>query len=1035
MKKLGLAVGLGVAVFWILLGIAGCDSGGVESTNGPKACTSDSDCPDGSYCDTMLNLCMPNVSGEDGDAEFSDTFDSPDKDSSDLLDDSPSEKDVNEAEEIEEAPVDTDGRKIFVSPSELDFGFVLFGQSNSKELTISNKRDATEDLNVSQISFIHDESEIDFTYTIRDGLDLPRTLAPGEFFVVDVTYTPSDAVPDLGEELLISSDDADNPLVRVPLLPKYKGAAHLLVEPSEVAFGEVPVGGVISQTITITNGCDPDGNQVLRIDSIALASSGGLVGNDFTVAPSQTPSADAPVYLNPGESIDVTVTYAPSDEGEKSDTLYILSNDNEYPAPGLAVSLSGMGIAADMQVLPNPVEFGPVRIGSDKSIEVHITNLGEDVLNISSISLRDSDTDFSIDSGGNSSWSLNTQEEAVITLHFQPVSSGEQSTRLVIISDGDVSNYQVPVHGIGASSRIELSSSELDFGDVQVDSTASMSVSVISAGELPLNISSIEVQDPTGAFALVDDSNYYTPINPEFERSVVFTFTPPGTGANWQAVAKIFSDANNTDADGSVSIVLKASSTDPNILVIPQDRIEFDPVELGQTDTKQITVKNVGSGVLKIFEIHLSGGSSPYMSVSGTPVVWPVELEHNDFIQFNVEYTPGSAGEATGSVIITHNDHSLFGAGDLDRTDYEVILHAQGTINHKPIAVLNVNGTDSCPVYVDFDSLITLTDTGSYDPDADDTITAWQYRIENAPSGHNELNCSENMCSVNANKQGQWLFSLRVQDNRGLWSDKVTCEVEVSEPPNQRPVANIRANGSDTDIDVVVGEQVVFDDLGSSDADGYITDWNFYISSAPAGYNALTGTGNSRSLDVNVSGSWNVCLKVKDDDGEWSDPDCIGLSATPPPNQHMKIVLDKINWADCFHLSITPPSSVGSEACDEAHAPQCSWGPTHTGAPQGLPSNNGSSVEITWSTENYDGIYSVRVERSGEVGGISCSILAAETTDLTFYRDNVAFYSCSMEWSIAGTDTWDLTWQRLNGVWNLPQDHSGLASCEELLQR
>ena len=1015
----------------------GCsDSGSISEPDGDTAasCETDNDCPAGQKCNMTTGYCEPTAT-TDGDTEIVETDIDPDVDKDEAEPDIPDTDDGDSVEtgdtepEIDEPPADTDGKIIVVQPPEVDFGYVLYGGYNTMDVLIKNAEDATANLTVSDISFLSPEEDIDFSMELGTGVLLPMELAPGDGFMVSVTYRPTDAVLDEGEQLLISSDDRDNALVRVDLLPRYKGDAHIGADPETITFGEVPIGGSDVQTITITNSGDPDGNMVLRISSIALSSSGGYVGNDFKLRPSREPTPEQPLFLNPGESLTINVDYSPTQEGSRSDTVYIVTSDSDYPAPGFPVTLSGSGIAADMQVLPSPIEFDTVRLETPAEVQVRIINTGSDQLNISSISLRETSTDFSLDTGGDTQWSLAGQEEAIVTVAFEPQTEGEQFDRLVIISDGDVSNYQVPIHGIGGNSTIVVTPTDIDFGNVQVGVTGTAGVTVEADGALPLNIDRIEITDSSGYFGFTENTEYYTPINPGFSRVIEFTFIPQGINASWTASAKIFSDAGNTESDGSINLSLRASSSDPVLLVVPSDIVEFNPVELYDTDQQEITVKNVGNGNLTIYDIRLAGGSSSSLFVTGQPSSFPQVLARNEAIVFNAEFTPVAPGEASGAVIITHNDFDLFDPGDLDRTDYELLLHASGIANHKPQAVLAVNNHTEEPIDITYNSVMILSSGGSSDPD-DDEITDWDFQIENAPDGHFELAGTGNTRTVHGNVSGEWVFSLRVMDARELWSDKTTLRVTVGNPPNRAPTAVIRANGSPDDIEVVEDDEVVLDAIGSSDPDvgDAITDYDYRLEAAPAGADPLSGSGGTRSFIASAQGTYTISLRVMDSHGSWSTMDRINVLAVAPPDNHMEIVYDDMNWG-CYDLAVTPPTAVGGSVCDSAHAPLCDWGPTHSGWPGGGLGNwcsNGCSVDVAWGAQNQDGVYLVTARRS--LDGL-CLVQANEHTDVTFYQESTPFYRCTISWGLLSYTAVEFTWERQGGLWRIPLTQNSDVTC------
>ena len=117
---------------------------------------------------------------------------------------------------------------------------------------------------------------------------------------------------------------------------------------SSVDFGTVVAGQSSTETVTLTN-AGGSGDVTITVDDVTVT---GADASEFGVdfAGSTT--------LAPGETVDVTVTFSPSDATPKSATLEV-EHDAPNTASPLTVSLAGEG-ASDV-----PVGFGVSGLGAD----------------------------------------------------------------------------------------------------------------------------------------------------------------------------------------------------------------------------------------------------------------------------------------------------------------------------------------------------------------------------------------------------------------------------------------------------------------------------------------------------------------------------------------------------------------------------------------------------------------------------------------------------------------------------------------------
>jgi hypothetical protein len=179
---------------------------------------------------------------------------------------------------------------------------------------------------------------------------------------------------------------------------------------------------------------------------------------------------------------------------------------------------------------------------------------------------------------------------------------------------------------------------------------------------------------------------------------------------------------------------------------------------------------------------------------------------------------------------------------------------------------------------------ITLGDTmnlnGTSSRDPDGTVIAWEWNC----TSHADLLINGGdtaMANTTPTETGTHVFTLKVQDDRGDWSQLAEVSVLVVAPDvNLPPVAVISGPSLDT---MVVNSTLLIDGSGSYDGDGDITDFLWNVT--PLANATLVGQNTSRiELTAMEEGEIIVTLAVRDDNGTWSIREAtLVLTALYPP--------------------------------------------------------------------------------------------------------------------------------------------------------
>jgi hypothetical protein len=172
-----------------------------------------------------------------------------------------------------------------------------------------------------------------------------------------------------------------------------------------------------------------------------------------------------------------------------------------------AVILAGPGCdEADLQrgkpliqVDPQALAYGALNVGDSGQIGLDIRNTGTAALTIDSVSIE-GDAEFEILAlddqpfeTGSVPFGLATAgagtSQRQLELGFAPDDFSEYAAELVILSNADnAPELRLPLSGKGSVADIEVNPSRLDFGGVGLNSSASLTLTIVNVGDAPLRI-------------------------------------------------------------------------------------------------------------------------------------------------------------------------------------------------------------------------------------------------------------------------------------------------------------------------------------------------------------------------------------------------------------------------------------------------------------------------------------------------------------------------------------------------------------------
>ncbi len=376
---------------------------------------------------------------------------------------------------------------ISVEPTELDFGTIRQPNSETRQVTLSNC--GTSDLTLIQIAPDQNTSiEFSARFDEQEWGKLPIQIHAKQKMIVDVVYTPTNALEDIGK-LIISSNAFDSPEVVVSLKAVTIGPDLQLI-PAALDFGVIPPKSSSAKVVQLVN----MGNEALLLGEILYTLDDKNNSKDFSLI---IPEGYAGKTLEPGgDLISVMINYSPFEVGIDSGFVQITSNDPDSPVYQLKLT----GEASDnltgcaLSVSPAIVEFGLAEKAKQAIRSLHLSNKGTENCELTDFSIVGGASAFSFKDDTKKMKTIKPKEALALSLVFTPPELGNYTAEVQFTSnDAHRTNpITVPLRGTGGDGCLTVIPSNMQFGvvppgcysppkDATIYNTCSGSVQLTSA--------------------------------------------------------------------------------------------------------------------------------------------------------------------------------------------------------------------------------------------------------------------------------------------------------------------------------------------------------------------------------------------------------------------------------------------------------------------------------------------------------------------------------------------------------------------------
>jgi len=395
------------------------------------------------------------------------------------------------------------------------------------------------------------------------------------------------------------------------------------ISPANISFANVAAGHKATQIATLTN----TGSEPVTITQVALSS------EQFAAAGIATP-----LTIGPGQSTKFQVSYIGTTSGTASGTLSAMT---AHGGGSTKVHLKGSSnnVASQLLLSATALNFGSVLVNGSSTQAVTLKNSGQTDIHVTQVS--QTGAAFSV-SGMAAPLTIAAGQSASVQAKFTPTTAGTSTGAISITSDAQNSPVTVALSGtaLAASYTMSLSPGSVNFGNVNTGSSTTQKVQVSNTGN-----SSVTVTKVTASGAGISVGGLAAPVTlqPSQSMSLNVQFAPTTSGATTGSVT-----VTNNDGVNAVAAVTGAG-VQAGLSVTPASA-NFGSVVTGNTNSQTLQVKNSGTASLVISQAAVTGTG---FSLNGMAL--PMTLTPGQSGNFNVQYAPQAAGNASGSIAIVSN--------------------------------------------------------------------------------------------------------------------------------------------------------------------------------------------------------------------------------------------------------------------------------------------------------------------------------------------------------------------------------------------
>jgi hypothetical protein len=544
-------------------------------------------------------------------------------------------------------------------------------------LIVSNQGGDTLNVNTTEINGIDS-----LQFSIFSG-HAPFSIPPGgNPDTIQIQFSPTSIGTKTANMQIISNDSDEN---RIDISLNGTGVVpDIAIDPDTLNFDSVFV--LIDTTLSVSVTNQGSGNLIVNTTNII-----GIDSAQFSIT-----SGQAPFTILPGGNPHIIeIQLIPISYGVINADLRIVSNDpNKNP---IDIHLIAVGVASDISINPDSLNFGNVLILQDSLMSISVSNTGNSTLDVDSTQIVGADSNqFSLITG-QGSFTVPPDSSHIIEVKFSPTSVGTKMADLRITSnDPDETPLDVPLMGTGiqpGAPEIVVNPDSLSFGNVLVSADSIRSVLVSNFGNEDLQVASTEILGMDSIqFSIISGQAPFTVPAGGDPDTIQIKFSPTSAGFK---IASLQITSNDPD-ENPFDVPLNGSGFEvPDISVNP-DSLNFGNVLILQDSLMSISVSNTGNSILNVGSTKIVGADSAQFFIISGQAPFNIPPGGNPNI-IEIEFSPTTGGEKQA--------YLRFFSNDPDENPIDVPLIGIGIQPGAPDIVVNPDSFGFGNVLVSDDSI------------------------------------------------------------------------------------------------------------------------------------------------------------------------------------------------------------------------------------------------------------------------------------------------------------------------------------------
>jgi hypothetical protein len=291
------------------------------------------------------------------------------------------------------------------------------------------------------------------------------------------------------------------------------------------------------------------------------------------------------------------------------------------------------------------LDFGKVAVGGQASAALVLSNTGSSALSVLSVGAP-GDPEFDTDLASGTIVEAGTG----VTFHcgFKPFSPGAKAASIQVTTDSSTTpTLTINLAGEGVPVTLQVSPTTLDFGTVVIHSSLSRSVTLTNLSALSLTVTESAIAGKSASlFGSVSTGSMMLAAHQSV--AVEFTYQPQIPSA--QDTARV---TFTPDTGATLVLPLQGAAVETGLLITPNP-IDFNYVQVGDTATVNLHVRNVGNQTVELTQAVATNSAGGVFSASlgqATSLAPSAELE------IPVQFSPTQLQPYQGEISLTSNDN------------------------------------------------------------------------------------------------------------------------------------------------------------------------------------------------------------------------------------------------------------------------------------------------------------------------------------------------------------------------------------------